>query len=177
MSGPEDTFTGDWKDFTENLNEPGVIQWKINGLIHVFEIQGQLPHTTEESDVLKSSTVVKSAVFEDHLEELLQDKDGNWYRHAGGGRGFYWTQRLALIETRLPAKVKKVKVVAMVPIEITWHPEDFEGSDETWEEFLKMMMDPNYAHEQWEDNAIDLTESIFEREMQKVKVTTVFLEG
>jgi len=171
-----ETFTGDWRDFLP-VTEPRTVQWKINGLIHVFEIQMQLPHTTKESDILKSAAVLKSAVFEDHLEELLQDKEGNWYRHAGGGRGFYWTQRLELIETRLPDHVKLVKVTAMVPIEITWHPEDFEGSDETWEEFLKMMTDPNYAREQWEDNALDLAEDYVKSAIPKVKVTTTFLEG
>ena len=177
MSGPEDTFTGDWKDFIPNAHdELGIIQWKINGLIHVFEIQGQLPHATEESNILKSSTVIKSAIFEDHLEELLQDKQGNWYRHAGGGRGFYWTQRLALIETRLPDHVKLVKVTAMVPIEITWLPEDFECKHD-WQDFLKKMTDPNYAKETFLDNALDLAKNIVERELPKAKVSTVFVEG
>jgi hypothetical protein len=37
--------------------------------------------------------VIKDATFEDHLEQLLFDGK-NYYRHAGGGRGFYWTQLL-----------------------------------------------------------------------------------
>lgn len=43
-----------------------------------------------------SATQIAEEVQEDHLEQLWVDPLGTFYRYAGGGRGFYWTQTLEL---------------------------------------------------------------------------------
>ena len=88
----EEAYYGDWKDFVHTASS--TIAWKIDGVVHIFEI-------VKDVDYPQDAKIVKDATFEDHLEQLLQDKSGKWYRHAGGGRGFYWTQLLELVKTEV----------------------------------------------------------------------------
>ena len=83
-------YSGDWKDFEDTENKYPSVAWRINGKLHKFQIVGRC-------DFPKGAKLVKEAVFEDHLEQLWK-LDDKWYRYAGGGRGFYWTQLLELVE-------------------------------------------------------------------------------
>lgn len=38
----------------------------------------------------------------------------------------------------------QLKIILHVPVEITWYPEDFEGSNITWERFVRKMKDKRY---------------------------------
>jgi len=66
--------------------EEGGIVWKL-----WFKITGEV------EKLPKSATKVAEEVLEDHLEELWVNSLGTFYRHAGGGRGFYWVQTLELL--------------------------------------------------------------------------------
>lgn len=87
--------SGDWRDYEDEIGDNKQISWMIDGKKHVFEIVGPVICDLKPA----MAEVVKSATFEDHLEELWKHKD-KWYRHAGGGRGFYWTQELELVEVK-----------------------------------------------------------------------------
>jgi len=50
----------------------------------------------EDCSLPETAHCIGSYVMEDHLEQLWIDDEGNFYRYAGGGRGFYWTQKLDL---------------------------------------------------------------------------------
>jgi len=78
--------TGDYKHF---VRMPGpFVCWKdVEGVNYIFRV-GQ-----DVENVDLTSSPKKEATFEDHLEALYYS-NGKWYRHAGGGRGFYWTQEL-----------------------------------------------------------------------------------
>lgn len=79
--------SGDWRDFIDT--EEG-ITWKVGRLTFKFAI-------TFTTELPSDAKLLKEASFEDHTERLLIDSHGKWYRNAGGGRGFYWTQLLELV--------------------------------------------------------------------------------
>jgi len=66
------------------------IEWFLNGRWIKFEITG-------DADLPEDANLIGHVVQEDHLEELYQSGD-QFFRHAGGGRGFYWTQELEIVE-------------------------------------------------------------------------------
>lgn len=78
------TNFGDWRDY--HYRDGICLAWTIDGKIIEFEIVREVEFPT-------NARVIKHAVFEDHLEELLYDGI-DYYRHVGGGRGFFWTQLL-----------------------------------------------------------------------------------
>lgn len=78
--------TGAWRDFKISDKE---LSWRVKGTWKHFKIG----ETVKGID----APTIKSATFEDHLEELLFDGK-NYYRHAGGGRGFTWDERLMEIK-------------------------------------------------------------------------------
>ncbi len=50
-----------------------------------------------DTDLPPNAVLIGHAIEDDHLEELYQDGE-QFFRHAGGGRGFYWTQELRIVE-------------------------------------------------------------------------------
>lgn len=78
---------GDWRDMI-HIPGPFVCWRNVDHLDYIFRILGDVK--------VNLRGVKKSATFEDHLEELYLI-DGHWYRHTGGGRGFYWTQELEVV--------------------------------------------------------------------------------
>lgn len=67
------------------------LEWRIKGNWVKFAITGGI------SELPKGAQRLKHTVLEDHLEELWELR-GRYYRYAGGGRGFYWVQELALLD-------------------------------------------------------------------------------
>ena len=65
------------------------IDWKLS-----FKI------VKEVKEVPPKAKLVAREVIEDHLEELYVSKGGTFYCHAGGGRGFYWVQKLKLAHSK-----------------------------------------------------------------------------
>ena len=88
-----DINSGDWQD---KIDIPGpFICWRdIDGNDYLFEVVEDVSKQLVELDRIVKRK--KSATFEDHLEELWQ-VENTWYRYAGGGRGFYWLQRLEVV--------------------------------------------------------------------------------
>jgi len=66
------------------------ISWFLKGRWIKFKILGD--SGIDPSD----ACLIGHAVDEDHLEELYQLGD-RFFRNAGGGRGFYWTQELEIV--------------------------------------------------------------------------------
>jgi len=66
------------------------ISWFLNGRWIKFQI-------LSDGDLPESANLIGHVVDDDHLEELYQDGE-QFFRHAGGGRGFYWTQELQIME-------------------------------------------------------------------------------
>jgi len=74
------------------------ISWFLNSRWIKFRI---LPDDTV--DLPETADLIGRAISDDHLEELYQYGD-QFFRHAGGGRGFYWTQELR-VEEEMPNDV------------------------------------------------------------------------
>jgi len=61
------------------------------------------------------------------------------------------------------AKKPRVEVTLFIKPKITWVPEDFEGSDMTWEEFCKKMVsDLDYRKNTIFDNSPDIGEDVWD---------------
>ena len=84
----DDVNTGDWHDMVD-LPGPFIVWRDVDGKDYIFRVLGDVK-------VDKLRGIKKSATFEDHLEELYL-MESHWYRHAGGGRGFYWTEELEVV--------------------------------------------------------------------------------
>lgn len=52
--------------------------------------------------------------------------------------------------------LKKIRLKAMVEVGIDFYPEDFEGSDTTWEQFILQLGEPAYVVDTLIDNMLDL---------------------
>ena len=59
-------------------------------------------------DVPEGADLIGHVVSDDHLEELYQYGD-QFFRYAGGGRGFYWTQELLVEEEMSSEAYQKIK--------------------------------------------------------------------
>ncbi len=54
----------------------------------------------EVKEVPPKAKLIAEEDIEDHLERLYITRRGTFYRYAGGGRGFYWTQMLKLVRSK-----------------------------------------------------------------------------
>lgn len=71
-------------------------EWYINNYWVKFRILRELEGDGGHTNIPEGAVLIGHAVHDDHLEELYQLGD-QYFRHAGGGRGFYWTQELELV--------------------------------------------------------------------------------
>lgn len=74
---------------------PATLEWFLNGAWRMFKIR--IHDTQPPVKDPQELSMIGHAVHEDHLEELYQLGD-QFFRYAGGGRGFYWWDELELIE-------------------------------------------------------------------------------
>jgi len=68
------------------------VEWFLNGRWVKFRILGDANINPDDDNL----NLIGHVIHEDHLEELYQQGD-QFFRHAGGGRGFYWAQELEVI--------------------------------------------------------------------------------
>ena len=87
---PSKRHRSPWAQIRKTGSAPWSIGWYLNGRWVQFRIVG-------ETDLPEDAELIGHKVDEDHLEELYQSGD-LFFRHAGGGRGFYWTQELEIVE-------------------------------------------------------------------------------
>ena len=58
-----------------------------------WTLKFEIGETLDPKDYPEDADWLIEKTIEDHMEALLFDGT-NYYRHAGGGRGFMWTQKL-----------------------------------------------------------------------------------
>lgn len=83
MNGPR--FPSPSKRFRHD--KAPYVSWFLNNAWVRFRI------IADDVALPESANLIGHVILDDHLEELWQD-DEQFFRHAGGGRGFYWTQEL-----------------------------------------------------------------------------------
>jgi len=69
------------------------ISWFLNNHWIQFHI------LSEHADLPEDAVLIGHKIEDDHLEEIYQLGD-QFFRYAGGGRGFYWTQELTIENQR-----------------------------------------------------------------------------
>ena len=85
------TFPSPSKDYRHGKGN--TFEWKLNSQWRRFRIKAH-DADVENPEALN---LIGRVILEDHTEELHQLGD-QFFRYAGGGRGFYWWDELELIE-------------------------------------------------------------------------------
>ena len=69
--------------------------------------------------------------------------------------------------------LKKIRLKAMVEVGIDFYPEDFEGSETTWEQFILALGEPTYVVSTLKENVLDFGSMLTDDVLKQISIENI----